>query len=128
VATATETLRDGLTVGETTHREAELREATAADLIDATAEAERLVQTPSRDGQSGEWVIVPSQTMLGLHVLRRQVLRIGTHAGQLTLAELRKLSAYDLNALQAAALRLEAASRGGARAGEPSSAGAAGTA
>jgi phage FluMu protein gp41 len=123
VATATETLRDGLTVGETTHREAELREATVADLIDATAEAERLVQTPA-----GEHVIVPSQTMLGLHVLRRQVLRIGTHAGPLTLAELRKLSAYDLNALQAAALRLEAASLGGARAGEPSSAGAAGTA
>jgi phage FluMu protein gp41 len=123
VATATLTLRDGLTVGATIHTTAELREATAADLIDATAEAERLVATPQ-----GEWVIVPSQTLLGLHVLRRQVLRIGAHAGPLTLAELRKLSAYDLNALQGAALGLEAASLGGARAGEPGSAGAAGTA
>jgi len=122
MATLTIPLRDGLRVGEETHREAELREGTVADLIDATSEAERLVQTPE-----GEYQLVPSATLLGLHVLRRQIVRIGGHAGPLTVGELRKLSAADLNALQAAALRLEAASLGGARAGEPGSGGAGGT-
>lgn len=116
MATVTVQLRDGLRVGEETHREAELREATVADLIDATAESERLVQTPQ-----GEFQLVPSATMLGLHVLRRQIVRVGSHQGPFTVGELRKLSMFDLNALQALASQLEAASLGGARAGEPGS-------
>ena len=118
MATVTVTLRDGLTVGDTTHRDAELREATTGDLIDATSDSEQL----RRDDQ-GEYHLVPSPTLLGLHVLRRQVLRVGEHKGPLSPRELRLLSTYDLNVLQGAALQLEAASLGGARAGESSSGG-----
>jgi phage FluMu protein gp41 len=114
MATVPVLLRDGLTVGETVHREAELRETTAADVLDAAAASEQL-----REVSRGVYELVCSPTLLGLELLRRQVLRIGEHKGPLTAGELKKLSAYDLNLLQAAASALETASWGGARTGEP---------
>lgn len=105
MATIQITLRKGLTIGEETHVEAEIREATAADLIDATEEAEKLVATPD-----GGFQLVASPTLVGLHCLRRQIVRVGEHPGPLTMGELRRLSAHDLSLLQEKAQLLEAAS------------------
>lgn len=104
MATVQCTLNGGLKVGETVHKEAVIREATAADLIDATEESEKLVATPEG------YKLIASPTMVGLHCLCRQVVAIGDHPGPLTLAELRRLSAHDLSLLQELAQTLEAAS------------------
>ena len=104
MATVKVTLKQGLTVGEARHIEAELREATAGDMIEACLEAERLVET----FESPQ--LVSSPTLVGLHTLRRQIVRIGDCQGPLTLAELKKLTTGDLSLLQEKALDLEAAS------------------
>lgn len=96
-------LHDGLKVGETVHKKVTLREPTAGDVIDAMQEAERPVATPQG------WQLVTSAVALGLGVMRRQVVSIGEHPGPLQMAELRKLSARDLDLLQAKATELEGA-------------------
>jgi len=95
----------GLTIGETVHKLAEIREVTAGDLIDATDESERLVRT-----DEGDYILVASPTMVGLNTLRRQIVSIGDHQGPLTMGEIRKFSGADLNALQAQAQQLDQAS------------------
>lgn len=104
MATVNVTLKDGLIIGETRHLVSELREVTAGDLIDATEESEKLQFTPEG------YALVVSNTMVGLHTLRRQVVKIGDHPGPLTLGELKKLSGRDLNQLQAEAMKLDNAS------------------
>lgn len=104
MATITVTLNKGLIIGETIHKEAEIREATAGDLIEATEESEKVVLTP--DG----YQLVASPTMVGLNTLRRQIVRIGEHQGPLTLGELKKLSSTDISLLQEKAETVEAAS------------------
>ena len=101
--TDTVTLEKGLTVGKVTHLEATIREATAEDIIDATEEAEKVVMT--EDGPA----LVASPTFVGLHTMRRQVVSIGGHDGPLTVAELKLLSAIDLNLIQHTAQKLETA-------------------
>lgn len=96
-------LKDGLKVGDDTLHDAVVRELTGADLIDAQAEAERLVQTP--DGPA----FVSSPAAMGLALLRRQLVRIGNLKGPLEVADLRKLSAHDLNTLQEKADALDRA-------------------
>jgi len=108
MATVKVTLKTGLTIADRTHLEAEIREATAADLIDASDESEKLIATPEG------YQLLASPTLVGLNTLRRQVVRIGEHAGPLSLAELRKLSAGDLSLIQETALTLETASLEGA--------------
>jgi len=103
MATTTVTLKDGLKIGEETHLEAEIREPSGGDILDANEDGEKLVATPAG------YQLVPSPTMVGAHVLRRQIVRIGTYPGPLTLAELRKLSANDLATLQHRAEALESA-------------------
>lgn len=104
MATVTCILNKGLMIGETTHKDAEIREATAGDLIDATEESEKVVLTP--DG----YQLVASPTMVGLNTLRRQIVRIGEYPGPLTLAELKKLSSKDISLLQEQAEIVESAS------------------
>ncbi|OPY15609.1 MAG: Mu-like prophage FluMu protein gp41 [Syntrophus sp. PtaB.Bin001] len=103
--TQTVMLKKGLKVGEVVHREAEIREATGGDFIDATEESERLCQTPE-----GGYILVASPTLVGLNTLRRQIVRIGEHEGPLTLAELKMLSGRDIRLLQETAEKLENAS------------------
>lgn len=98
-------LTDGFKIGEHLHTEAELKECSAGDLIDATVDAERLVAT-----REGDYVLVASPTLVGMHALRRQIVRIGEHQGPLTLAELKRLSGRDLNLLRNSAQALETAS------------------
>lgn len=102
MATVSVTLTKGLKIEEEVHLEAVLREATAGDLIEATADSERLMLTPEG------YQLVPSPTMVGTNVLCRQIVRIGTHNGPLTVGELGKLSAGDLKLLQQKAEQLEA--------------------
>lgn len=95
------TLINGLTIGDKTHTEAELREFTAGDMIDACDAAEKVV--PSENGP----ILVASPSRVDMELLCRQIVRIGDHKGPLSLAELRRLSGTDLAALQAAAACLE---------------------
>lgn len=97
------TLIDGFKVGEKVHRDAELRLPKAGDIIEAGLESERVVPTPEG------YVLLMSPTMIAQHTLRRQIARIGEHPGPLTLAELKLLSATDLQLLQQAAEQLDGA-------------------
>ncbi len=112
MANATITLRDGLKIGETTHTEAEIRDVTASDLIEATAESEKLVNVPDEGAQ-----FVTSPALVGINTLRRQIVRIGDHKGPLSLAEIKRLSAVDLWLLQATVNKMDAALRGVAQRG-----------
>lgn len=103
MATVTVTLDKGLTIGDSVHLEAELREPTAGDVLDAAQESEKLLPTPEG------YRLVPSPTLTGINMLRRQIVRIGDHPGPLTLAEVRKLSPGDLQRLQTVAEQLEGA-------------------
>lgn len=111
MAEITVDLIGGLTIGETAHKQALLREASAGDLIDAQMESEKVIMVPGADGQSSEPALVCSPSLVGLNVLRRQIVKIGEHQGPLSLEELRRLgNAGDLALLQEAAFKLEQAS------------------
>ncbi len=107
MATTTVTLKGGLKIGEVTHLVAEIREALSGDIIEAMEESEKVVLLPGSDRP--EPALVASPTMVGIHTLRRQIVRIGEHKGPLTLAEIKRLIPADLNALQQKAEELEAA-------------------
>ena len=96
-------LLDGIKIGEAVHTAAVLREATAADLIDATEESERVVPT-----QQG-YTLLASPTMVALHTLRRQIVAVGDFKGPLAMGEIRKLSSRDLSLPQEEAMKLETA-------------------
>jgi phage FluMu protein gp41 len=105
MANVTFPLREGLKVGDTIHKECEVREAGGADIIDGSMEAEQLRAAP--DG----WILVSSPGLAEMHITRRQVVRIGDHKGPLTLAEMKLLSAFDLNLIRAAAASFDTATQ-----------------
>jgi phage FluMu protein gp41 len=111
MATVKVILSGGLTIGSEAHLEAEIREASSGDIIEAMEESEKLVLIPGPD--KAEPALVASPTMVGIHTLRRQIVRIGTYKGPLTLGEIKRLSPEDLNALQQKAEELEAAGLAG---------------
>lgn len=94
-------LRKGLKVGDTIHKECEIREPDGAAIIDGSIEAEELRMTPAG------WMLVSSPALAEMHILRRQIVRIGDHKGPLTLTELKLLSAFDLNLIRAAVEALD---------------------
>lgn len=106
MATTEVVLQDGLTLtgkdGERTLRKVTLKTAAAGDYLDAVAESEQVKLTPEG------YQLLASDTLLGAHLLRRQIVSIDDHPGPVSLAELRKLSQTDLNILNAAALKLDA--------------------
>lgn len=115
MATVIVTLRDGLMVGKELHHEAELREATLGDVLAATVESERLVLRPDNTG----WELAASKTLMGVHLLRRQLMRVGAFQGPFTLLILERISSTDMALLQAAADTLDRAGAAEvARAGE----------
>lgn len=101
---ATFTLITGLTVGEQVHKEVTIRELTAGDVFDAQSDAEQLVSTP--EGPQ----LVASPSAVGIHTLRRQIVRIGDIDGPLAMKELRMLDAIDLEMIQSECVKLEQAS------------------
>ena len=89
---------------EVVHRAAVLRELTTADLLNAGAEAEKAVR-----GDDGEYRLVQSPTLAGLHMLRRQIVKIGDIEGPFEVETMLKLDMKDFEALQDAAEKLDAA-------------------
>lgn len=104
-------LSKGIEIGGVIHREAILREPTALDVIEATAESERVAMVPTGFDNEGVAVMTPqlvaSPTMTGINVLRRQIVSIGEINGPIDNLFFAKLSAEDLNILQRKALELE---------------------
>lgn len=94
-------LNKGLTVGNTVHKDAVLREPTAGDLMQAMEESERVVMV------AGEPQLLLSNTALSLHTLRRQIVSIGDINGPIDMAMLSLLSATDLSLLQSCADELD---------------------
>jgi len=85
------------------HKEATLRESTAEDIIQASMESERVVNT--EDG----YQLVTSPTLVGLYSLCRQIVSIGDIKGPFTLEEISKLKPADLSLLQKSAEKLDKA-------------------
>lgn len=94
MAEITVPLIHGLKIGEIVHREAVLRELTVADLIEAGAAAERVVEA------GGRAQLAQSPTLAGIEMLCRQVIRIGDHPGPLTRGEIMRLHVDDFLLLQ----------------------------
>lgn len=86
----TGTLKRGLKVGETIHKDFELREATAGDVFAAEAEAD-----PSRP------------TTFRSALAAQQLVRIGAFEGPFTLTVLAKLTGRDLSRILDAQLALD---------------------
>lgn len=91
-----------VTIGSQEHHELVLTEATSAHIIDAQEESEKVVMTP--DGPA----LVSSPALVGLNVLRRQVVSIGAIRGPVDLTIIKRLSPHDLNRVQAKADELDA--------------------
>ncbi len=107
-------LDKGFKIGDIEHREAEIREATSEDVIQATVAAERLVMVPTGYDRDGAPVLtpqlVPSPTLVGVNVLRRRIVRIGTVQAPIDDLYFNILSPEDLNILQRAADAMDGAS------------------
>jgi len=102
-------LPKGLRIGDDVYNDAELRELTAADIFAAQEAAEKLVYTPSKDGQL-EPGMVTSPARFGQELLRRQVVRIGdVQAKDISADVFGRLHSLDLAALEKAAHDLEQA-------------------
>lgn len=99
------TLKDGLKIGETVHVEAIIREPNVGDMIYATVESERMVHVP---GGVPQFLVSPA--LMGLHTLARQIVRIGSYDGPLSIDDLKKLSLDDFSLLQRSVQELDAAS------------------
>ena len=100
------TLKDGLRVGDTVHKEVEFRDLTAGDILDATEASERIVTT-----QDGRVVAVVSDARLGMEILRRRISKFGTLPVPISLTEIKQLSEDDIDALQNAVLELDTTRR-----------------
>lgn len=85
------------------YREVGLRELTAADLIDAQIDAEKVVV------QNGKAVAYTSDVLYGLNLLCRQVEYIGDLPGPLTINMIKKLHVEDFGLLQSKAQELDMA-------------------
>jgi phage FluMu protein gp41 len=121
------TLEKGITIGKVTHKDAELREATALDVIEATVKAERVVMVPAGFTPEGEPVLtpqlVPSPTNVGVYVLLRRIVRIGKIKGPIDELYLDKLSPEDFHLLQQGAENYARLALEVAHEGRPDSAG-----
>lgn len=103
MATAKTILVDGLKIGDVVHKKAELRNYTAAEMIEACEAAEKVVETAYGP------TLVASPTLVDAELLCRQIVRIGDHSGPLTMKELGKLSGVDLALLREEVKKLHTA-------------------
>lgn len=98
------TLEDGLKVGDQIHKEVELRELTAGDMLDAEAEIEELVLT-----ENGTVTYKTSPVKLSHELLRRSIAKLGSLPMPLSQAEFRLLTRTDLIILQTNARKIDQA-------------------
>lgn len=111
-------LKHGLTLGEgadtKTRKHVTLRAPTAGDVIDAQEESEKLVYAADAAGNV-QPTLVTSPSLTGIHVLRRQIVKLDELHGPLDLALLKKLHIEDFEIIQAKAAEIEVASNASAR-------------
>jgi phage FluMu protein gp41 len=94
--------------GGTEYRQITLTEVTTANIIEAHEESEKLVQVLDKNGeQAHEFVVSP--TLVGINILRRQITKLGEVIVQLSVNDIKRLHPDDLDALQAAANKMDAA-------------------
>ena len=98
------TLEDGLKVGDQIHKEVELRELTAGDMLDAEAEVEELVMTVN-----GTVTYKTSPVKLSHELLCRSIAKLGNLPMPLSQAEFRLLTRTDLIILQTNARKIDQA-------------------
>ncbi|AVI04956.1 hypothetical protein [Alteromonadaceae phage B23] len=103
MAEVTVELEFGLVVGKKPQKKAVIRELTAGDILDAQWESERVVDT--EEGPQ----LVASPSSVGIHTLRRQIVKIGDIDGPLSMVEMRKLHPVDLELLHSECSKLEQA-------------------
>lgn len=117
MATHTFDLEDGINLGGVPQKKCVLRSPGAQDLIEASAESERVVMV------GDDPALVPSPAMTSVNTLRRQVVSIGDISGPLEMHNLFKLSDVDLIKLEAEADKLKAATLSVSQRGRPDEAG-----
>lgn len=103
-------LEHGLKVGKDLLRDVVLREVTAGDIIEAQEEAEKLVYAVENNKLVP--TLVASPTLVGIHVLRRQIVSIGDLGGPISLDLIKQLHPTDLDLLQKKADELDGAAEG----------------
>ncbi|HFV9293904.1 TPA: phage tail assembly protein [Serratia fonticola] len=82
------------TADETKHIQVELRELNTKDIVESQLASERVVI-----GENGKAVAYCSEVMMGLEMLRRQILAIGTIPGPLSIKQIYQLHTEDLKLL-----------------------------
>jgi len=87
-------LEDGLQLVENVHKKCVVRQLTAGDILDAQTESERLMVTP------GGYSLVTSDSLLGFHLARRQIVSLGDIPGPLKVEDMRQLSGRDLHMIE----------------------------
>jgi phage FluMu protein gp41 len=102
-ATVTIELTTPIKIGKNEHSALVLREAGGGDVIEAQEESEKLVITATGPQ------LVASPTLVGLNVLRRQIVSIGFVDGPFDIVTLKRLSVPDLNKVQNAADEMDKA-------------------
>lgn len=111
-------LKHGLTLGEgagaKTRKHVTLRAPTAGDVIEAQEESEKLVYAADAAGNVAP-SLVTSPSLTGIHVLRRQIVKLDELHGPLDLVLLKKLHIEDFELIQTKAQELDAASNQAAR-------------
>lgn len=80
-----------------------LRELTVGDILAAQEESEKVVPTPEG------YTLVVSPTLSGMHIMRRQILKVGSIQGPLSLADLGRLNPADLDLINAKVAALDVA-------------------
>ena len=96
-------LKKGLLLGGKPQRNFEMKTPTAGDVIEAQEAAEKPVLTP--DG----YQMVSSPALMGVELLRRQIVKVGDFDGPLEVFQVKLLSSVDLDILNVGAGKLERA-------------------
>ena len=98
------TLQKGLKAGDVPQLKAVLKDLTASEIIEAAEESEKAVYAPD-----GQLTLVHSPARMGVELLCRQIVNIGSINGPFDRSLLGKLSSADFAALQDKADELDVA-------------------
>ena len=90
------------TADETRHTDVTLRELDSRDVVESQLAAERVVI-----GDNGKAVAYCSEVLMGLELLRRQILKVGEIPGPLSIKQLYSFHPEDLELLSSSASSLD---------------------